>query len=266
MNLKMLGNLRVMTATLAAAIGFLLSTFGVSGAQEPVRVFAAASLKNALDSVSSAWSAQSGLPTAISYAGSSALAKQIEAGAPADVFVSADRDWMDYLTERQLVDAASRFDLLGNRLVLIGPAGASPIEIFPGFDLKGLLGDGRLAMAAPDSVPAGRYGKAALETLGVWETVKGTVAGAENVRAALQYVSRGEAQLGVVYQTDAGADPGVVILATFPENSHPPIIYPAARVASSASPSAVAYLAFLKSPEARSLFEAAGFTVLGDGK
>ena len=231
-------------------------------AQEPVTVFAAASMKNALDAANAAWVSQGGPKVSVSYAASSALARQVEAGAPADLYISADRDWMDYLAERKLINDESRVDLLGNRLVLIGTQGAAPVKIEPGFDLAGLLAGGKLAMASPDSVPAGKYGKAALETLGVWPSVEASVAGAENVRAALLLVSRGEAPFGIVYQTDAVADPGVTVVATFPEDTHPPIVYPVALVAGSDSPQAGAYLEFLKSEKAKPLFEAQGFTVL----
>jgi len=249
--------------TVAAFVSNLvLLTSTVAVAQQPVTIFAAASLKNALDASSAVWSKKSGVRTAISYAGSAALAKQIEAGAPADIFISADRDWMDYLAERDLVDPATRFDLLGNRLALIGQVGAISMEITPDIDLAGLLGDSRLAMAAPDSVPAGKYGKAALERLGLWASVKGKVAGAENVRAALQYVSRGEASLGVVYETDARADRGVSIIGTFPQDSHPPIVYPVALLKTSSNAAANDYLSFLRSQDARFYFEAEGFQVL----
>jgi molybdate transport system substrate-binding protein len=230
--------------------------------QQSVRVFAAASMKNALDAASAAWTEKSGVATSISYAGSSALARQIEAGAPADLFISADLDWMDYLAAQGLIDAASRTDLVGNRIVLVGARGAPTVDIRPGFDLAALVGDGKLAMAAPDSVPAGRYGKAALETLGVWSSVSAKVAGAENVRAALQYVARGEAPYGIVYRTDAAADPNVAIVGIFPEASHPPIVYPVALLRDAGNPAAANYLAFLKSAEARRFFEAEGFEVL----
>lgn len=247
-------------ALLAAALA--LSLTAPAFAQQPVTVFAAASLKNALDAASEAWTVKSGVDASVSYAGSSALARQIEAGAPADIFISADLDWMDYLAERNLIDRESRSNLLGNRIVLIAAAGTPAVDISRNFDLSALIGDGRLAMAAPDSVPAGRYGKAALERLGVWESVEQKIAGAENVRAALQYVSRGEAPYGIVYRTDAASDPGVAIVATFPEDSHPPIIYPIAQLQSADNPAAADYIAFLRSDEARRFFEAEGFTVL----
>ena len=177
---------------------------------------------------------KSGEKATISYAASSALAKQIEQGAPADVFFSADLDWMKYLSERKLIKPDTETELLGNRIVLVAPADSSAAtEIAPNFDLAGLLGDGRLAMANVDAVPAGKYGKAALETLGVWASVEGKVAQAENVRAALALVSTGEAPLGIVYQTDAKADPKVKVVGIFPQDTHPPIVYPVAETAES---------------------------------
>jgi molybdate transport system substrate-binding protein len=230
---------------------------------QDLTVFAAASLKNALDEVNGLW-AKTGKPAArLSYAASSALARQIEAGAPADLFISADLDWMGYLDRKGLVRAGTRKDLLGNAIVLIAPRdSAASLAIGPGMSLTSALGDGRLAMANVDSVPAGKYGKAALEKLGAWEGVKNRVAQAENVRAALLLVSRGEAPLGLVYATDAAADPGVKIVGKFPADSHPPIVYPAAIVASSKSPEAAAYLAFLRSSAAIAAFERQGFTIL----
>ena len=226
-------------------------------------VFAAASLKNALDDIDTQYQKETGRRVVVSYAASPALAKQIEAAAPADLFISADLDWMDYLAQRHLIKPDTRVNLLGNRLVLIAPAAyGRDVTIGQGFPLASLLGDGRLAMADPDSVPAGKYGKAALERLGVWASVQSRVARAENVRVALALVSRGEAPFGIVYQTDAAADPKVKIAGFFPEDTYPPIIYPAAVVASSSNPTAAAYLQYLRSPAARPLFERQGFTVL----
>jgi len=228
-----------------------------------VTVFAAASLKNALDAVGAAWQAEAGKEATISYAASSALAKQIEEGAPADVFISANVPWMDYLSERDLVQKDTIVELLGNRLVLIAPADSdASLEIGPGFDLLGALGDGRLAMGQVDSVPAGKYGKEALTSLGVWDAVADRLAQAENVRAAQALVATGEAPFGVVYATDANAEAAVRIVATFPEDSHAPIIYPAAVTAEAQSPDAGAFLAFLQGATAAKLFEAEGFTVL----
>ena len=232
-------------------------------AADKITVFAAASMKNALDAANAAWSKETGKETTVSYAASSALAKQIEAGAPADLFISADLAWMDYVAKKQLIKEDSRVSLLGNRIVLVAAKDqAKTVDIKPGFDLAGLVGDGKLAMGAVDSVPAGKYGKAALEKLGVWSSVEAKVAGAESVRAALALVSRGEAPYGIVYQTDAAADPGVAIVGTFPEDSHPPIIYPVAILTESKNADAAAYLDYLKSAKAAAFFEAQGFTIL----
>ena len=217
-----------------AAFAAALTLLAPTARAEDLLVFAAASLKNALDAVAAGWAEESGNTATISYAASSALAKQIEEGAPADVFFSADLAWMDYLEERDLIDPATRTSLLGNRIVLVGGPDAAPIDIAPGFDLAGALGGGKLAMANVDSVPAGKYGKAALESLGVWESVAGDVAQADNVRAALSLVALGEAPLGIVYATDANAEDNVTVVGTFPDDTHPPIVYPVARTASSA--------------------------------
>jgi molybdate transport system substrate-binding protein len=234
-----------------------------SAQAEKLIVFAAASLKDALDEVNAAYQREKGQETATSYAASPTLAKQIEAAAPADVFISADLDWMDYLAKKNLIKPETRANLLGNRLVLIAPANsAAKLGIAPNFPLAQALGNGRLAIADPNGVPAGRYGKAALESLGVWSSVADRLAPAENVRATLALVSRGEAPLGIVYQTDAASDKAVKIVGTFPEDTHPPIIYPMAVVASSTNRGAPAYIAFLKSPAARPIFEKQVFTVL----
>ena len=195
------------------------------------------------------------------------MAKQIENGAPADLFISADSDWMDYLETRKLIKPGSRSDLLGNGIVLIAPA-ASPIKltIAPGFALASALGSGRLAMADPAAVPAGRYGKAALEKLGVWDTVANRIAAAENVRAALLLVARGEAPLGIVYSTDAAVEPGVRIVDTFPGDTHPPIVYPIAVTATSTNPDASALLVYLRGAAAHAQFHKAGFTVLDEAR
>lgn len=232
-----------------------------AAAAKDIVVFAAASLKNALDDAGAAYEKETGVKALVSYAASSTLAKQVESGAPADIFISADLDWMDYLQKRNLIKPETRLTLLGNRLVLIAPANSTAkIEIQPGFALAELLGNERLAMADPGAVPAGKYGKAALEKLGVWASVSSKVAPAEDVRAALLLVSRGETPLGIVYATDAAADKGVRIVAAFPEDSHPPIVYPAAEVAGGANPAAAALLDFLKSDRARPFFERQGFT------
>lgn len=232
-------------------------------ADDDVIVFAAASLKGALDEVDRAWEAETGKSAKISYAASSALARQIEEGAPADVFISADLDWMTYLSGKGLIKAGSEMKLLGNKIVLVAPADSSAeVKIATGFDLAGLLGEGRLAMANVKAVPAGKYGKAALEALGVWAGVEGRIAQAENVRAALKLVATGEAPLGVVYQTDAAVEPGVKIIGVFPDDSHVPIIYPIAVTARSTSSDAVRFVKYLQADRAKSLFEAQGFTFL----
>lgn len=255
---------RIVRLGVASALaGIVALATGAALAQEKVTVFAAASLKNALDDVNAACEADVGEKATISYAASSALAKQIEQGAPADIFVSADLAWMSYLSEKKLTRKDTEVRLLGNRIALIAPADSpAATEIAPGFDLAGLLGDGKLAMANVESVPAGKYGRAALEKLGVWASVEDDVAQAENVRAALALVSTGEAPLGIVYLTDAAADPKVKIVATFPEDSHPPIIYPVAEIAGSKDDAAPAFLKCLQSAKARDLFEEQGFTVL----
>jgi molybdate transport system substrate-binding protein len=258
----------VMMRVCAAVIILALGLGPVRAAQaDNVVVFAAASLKNALDDAAHAFEQQGGAPVTISYAASSQLAKQIESAAPADIFISADLAWMDYVQKRDLIQPATRKDLLGNRLVLVAPAGSGiKIDIKPGFDLVGMLKGGRLAMADPATVPAGKYGKAALEKLGAWESVAPHVAGAENVRAALLFVDRKETPLGIVYATDAASDPNVEVAGVFPENTHPPIIYPIALTAASRNPDAAKFLGFLESPAARPAFEKQGFSVLGAAK
>jgi molybdate transport system substrate-binding protein len=231
-----------------------------------VLVFAAASLKNALDENATQWQRETGKKVVVSYAASNTLIKQIEQGAPADIFISADLDWMDYGQQKNLVKPDTRVNLLGNRIVLVAPKDATiSVNIQPGFDLAALLKGGRLAMGNVDAVPAGKYGKAALEKLGAWDGVKDKLAQAESVRAALLLVSRGEAPLGIVYQTDAASDPAVKIVGTFPESSHPPIIYPIALVKDSTNPDAQAFLDYLRSAAARPAFERQGFSVLVPG-
>jgi molybdate transport system substrate-binding protein len=227
-------------------------------------IFAAASLKNALDETATDWSKAGSKPMPkISYAASSALAKQMEQGAPADLFISADLDWMDYVAKKDMIESATRVNLLGNKIVLIAPKDSKVmVDIKQGFDLAKALAGGKLAMGNVDAVPAGKYGKAALEKLGAWDGVKGSIAQADNVRAALLLVSRGEAALGIVYSTDAAAEPGVKIVGTFPEDSHPPIIYPAAVIKGAKSIEAKPFLEYLKSAKARPAFEKQGFSVL----
>ena len=251
----------VTTAVAAAWLG--VAAAAPAMAADKITVFAAASMKNALDNVDAAFTQQSGKEVTVSYAASSALAKQLESGAPADVFISADTDWMDYVAKKNLIKAGTQVQLLGNQIVLVAAKDkARPVEIKQGLDLAALLGDGRLAMGQVDSVPAGKYGKAALEKLGIWSSVESKVAGAESVRAALALVSRGEAPYGIVYQTDAASDPGVAIVGTFPADSHPPIIYPIAITSESKNKDVAAYFDFLKSSKAAPFFEHEGFTVL----
>jgi molybdate transport system substrate-binding protein len=250
----------------AAGLTWTASVQSAAAQGKDVVVFAAASLKNALDDIAGQWQRETGKKAVISYAASNTLIKQIEQGAPADIFISADLDWMDYGQQKNLIKPDSRFNLLGNRLVLIAPKDSSVSAIIQrGFDLATLLKGGRLAMGNVDAVPAGKYGKAALEKLGVWDSVKDKIAQAESVRAALLFVSRGEAPLGIVYQTDAAADPSVKIVGTFPENTHPPIIYPVALNKESTNPDAQTFLNYLRSPAARAAFERQGFTVLPPG-
>ncbi len=226
-------------------------------------VFAAASLADALTQVDALFTARTGIAVKASLAASSVLARQIEAGAPADVFLSADPEWMDYLEKRGLLQRDSRRDLLGNALVLIAPRDSTVrLHIAPGFNLAAALGDGRLATGDPDSVPVGRYARAALMRLGVWPQVSARLVAAENVRAALEYVARGEAPLGIVYRTDAQAESRVRVVGIFPEDTHPPIIYPVALTAG-ASPLAARYAAFLGSSEAaQPIFARYGFVLL----
>src|SRR5436190_6941192 len=234
-----------------------------AAAAEPVNVFAAASLKNALDAVSQAWKDEAGKKTRNTYAASSALAKQIEQGAPADVFISADLDWMNYLDEKKLIKAGTRTVLLGNTLVLVAAKGTSlKLELKQGADLAGALADGKLALGDVKGVPAGKYAKAALEKLGLWASVEASLAQSENVRAALAFVARGEARLGIVYATDAKAEPKVEVAGVFPDDSHPPIVYPAAVISSSQNPDSQVFVTYLSSPKAKEIFTAQGFTIL----
>ena len=228
-----------------------------------ITVFAAASLKNALDEAVSMHEKRTGTRVRVSYAASSALARQIEALAPAVLFISADLEWMDYLQQRRLITPATRVNLLGNRLVLIAPRGSqASFVVGRGMPLAQTLGDGRLAMADPDAVPAGKYGKAALEALGAWSAVASKLARVENVRTALAFVARGECPLGIVYATDAAVEPRVRVVGVFPADTHPPIVYPAALTAAAGSAAAGGFLEFLGSPEAKPLFDRHGFAAL----
>lgn len=231
-------------------------------AAEEVVVFAAASLKNGLDDFAAKWQAETGNTVTISYGGSNQLAKQIIEGAPADVFISAAVNWMDKVGEAGLIADGAREDLLGNTLVLVAHGkDAKPVEIAKGFDLKSLLGDGKLAMGMVNSVPAGQYGKASLKSLGVWSSVEGSVAQSENVRAALALVSSGEAPYGIVYASDAVADENVTVVGTFPDDSHKPIIYPAALLTGGKDAADKAFYEALSGAEADAAFEAQGFVV-----
>jgi molybdate transport system substrate-binding protein len=226
-------------------------------------VFAAASMKNALDDIDAAYSGKTGVRITVSYAASSTLAKQIEQGAPADVFISADTDWMDYAVSKNAINAPTRVNLLGNSLVLIAPNDSKidDVKIEPGFDLAKLAGDGRIATGDVSAVPVGKYAKAALEKLGAWQAAQPKFAMADSVRAALTLVARGEATLGIVYATDAKVEQGVRIVGTFPPDSHPAIVYPVAAT-TTANPQAAEYLAFLRSSIAKSTFEKYGFKFL----
>jgi molybdate transport system substrate-binding protein len=226
-------------------------------------VFAAASMKNALDDIDAAFTARTGVKVSASYAASSTLAKQIEQGAPADIFVSADTDWMDYATAKKTIDEPTRVNLLGNSIVLIAPKDTKidNVTIAPGFDLAKLAGDGKIATGDVKAVPVGKYAKAALEKLGAWQAAEPKFAMADSVRAALTLVARGEAVLGIVYATDAKVEPGVKVVGTFPADSHPPIIYPVAAT-TTAKAEAAGYLAFLRSSAAKAIFEKYGFSFL----
>ena len=232
--------------------------------ERPLTVFAAASLKNALDDTNAAFSKATGVKAVASYEASSALAKQIEQGAPADVFISADLRWMDYAAEDKLIKPDTRVNLLGNRLVLIAPKDSKldKVEIGKGFDIAKLAGDDRIAVADVKAVPAGLYAKAALESLGAWAAAEPKLAMAENVRATLAFVSRGETPIGIVYETDAKIEPRVKIVGVFPEGAYPPVTYPVAETSASKNPAAARYLAFLRSGTAKAIFEKYGFSFL----
>jgi len=230
-------------------------------------VFAAASMKNALDDANAAFTKATGIKVTASYAASSALAKQMESGAPADVFISADLKWMDFVAEKKLIKEGSRFNLLGNKLVLIAGKDSelTNVKIEQGFDIAALAGDGRIAVADVKAVPAGLYAKAALEKLGAWAKAEPKLAMAENVRATLAFVARGETPIGIVYETDAKVEPNVKIVATFPDGSYPPVTYPVAATAT-AKADAAKYLSFLRGAAAKAIFEKYGFGVLASAK
>jgi molybdate transport system substrate-binding protein len=251
---------------------FMLSTLAAAFAapsalaqQTTLTIFAAASMKNAIDEISADYARRAGVKVAASFAASSALAKQIESGAPADMFASADTEWMDYVAGQKLIRQNTRVNLLGNRLVLVAPKDSKlgTINIGSGFDLAGLAGTGRIATGDVRAVPVGKYAKAALEKLGSWRAAEPKFAMAENVRAALALVGRGEAALGIVYETDAKAEPNVTIVAHFPADSHPAIVYPIAATAT-AKAGTTDYLQFLRSDAAKAVFEKHGFTFLNE--
>jgi molybdate transport system substrate-binding protein len=246
-------------ALLLSCASTILLSCAPATAQADIRVFAAASLKNALDAIAAEYTRGTGKTVSVSYAASSALARQIEQGAPADLFFSADMDWMDYLDGRGELKAGTRRNLLGNRLVLVAPVWrAAPASIA---GLPAALGAQRLAVANVDAVPAGKYAKAALEHLGLWGALRDRLAPAENVRAALTFVARGETPLGIVYETDAKAERRVLVVDVFPENSHSPIVYPVALTRDARSPAAD-FLRFLTAPGSAAVFTREGFTVL----
>jgi molybdate transport system substrate-binding protein len=256
---------RCVPVILLAAI-VLISPFVLRSparAAEDVTVYAAASLTDALNDIGKLFAEQKSGALVTSYLSSSTLAKQIESGAPANVFISADEKWMDYLQDKKLIDQATRYDMVGNELVLIVPADSSlgQVNMTPDFKLAELLAGGKLAMGDPDHVPAGIYGKAALEKLGVWNSVQGSVARLNDVRAALALVERGEASMGIVYATDAAITKKVKVIGIFPQDSHPPVLYPAALVTGNETPAARSFLEFLKSPQAKAVFERYGFSV-----
>jgi molybdate transport system substrate-binding protein len=239
---------------------------GITRAEEPKKpqllVFAAASLTNVLGELAQAWEKSGGVPVKLSFAASSVLARQIEAGGNADLFISADQEWMDYLQSRNLIAQSTRVNLVGNRLVLIAPADSRiELEIKRGFDLAGALKGGRLSTGDPDTVPVGRYARSALMSLGVWDQVADRLVRADNVRSAMTFVARGETPLGIVYATDAQIDPKVRVVGTFPDNTHAPITYPAAATAN-AGPDAEAFVVFLRSSEAAPVWKKFGFLEL----
>ena len=259
--MKLCPLLRSFSALLLIAVS-LASTTARAQDDAGLTVFAAASLKEALDEAAAAYRKQTGVPVRVSYAASSALARQIEQGAPADVFFSADLEWMDYLQQRNRLDVATRRSLLGNRLVLIAPrASKAQVDLKRPATLLAALGDGRLAVGQTRTVPAGKYAKASLESLSLWNGVRPRLAESESVRAALMLVARGETPLGIVYASDAKAEPGVRVVATFPEDSHPPIVYPVAALRGARAAQAARFVRWLASPAADALFTKRGFAV-----
>jgi molybdate transport system substrate-binding protein len=255
-------SLAVGAATIVCAAAIVaFKSIAAPQSPRPVLIFAAASLQTVLDELAPDVGRETGHQVRTSYAATSALARQIENGAPADLFISADEEWLDYLAARGGIRPETRVNLARNELVLVAPRGRpGRLRIAPGFPLMQALGTGRLALADPDSVPAGRYAKAALMRLDVWPTVSERLAPADNVRAALVLVARGESPLGVVYRTDAIVDPRVAIVDVFPASTHPPIVYPAA-LTSSASPAAGSVLDYLRSSQAKAHFAEHGFQI-----
>jgi molybdate transport system substrate-binding protein len=255
--------LSCIVAVAAAAGLWAVQTLPAAAQERTITVFAAASMKNALDDVNAAYTKASGIKVVASYAASSTLMKQIEQGAPADVFASADLDWMKYGLDKKLIKPDSVANLLGNALVLVAPADSpQTIMLAPNADLAGAIGDSKLAVGEVKTVPAGKYAVESLTKLGILASVQPKFAQSDNVRAALALVARGEAKFGIVYATDAAAEPKVKVVATFPEDSHDPIIYPFGLTTSSTNADAAAFLAFLKTPDGQAPFAKAGFVVL----
>ena len=255
-----------MFARIFAFLGFVVALSAAPQpliAQEQITVFAAASLKNALDETNAAFTRTTGIKVVASYEASSALARQIEQGAPADVFISADLRWMDYANEHKLTKPDTRLNLLGNKLVLVAPKDSTldQVVIGDGFDIAKLAGNGRIAVADVKAVPAGLYAKAALEKLGSWAAAEPKLAQAENVRATLAFVARGESPVGIVYETDARIEPKVKIIGVFPDGSYPPVTYPVAATVNGKT-TAARYLSFLATPAAKAIFERYGFSFL----
>lgn len=249
---------------LFALIAIALSLPAFAQDKAPLTVFAAASLKESMDEAAAAYEKKTGMPVRVSYAASSALARQIEQGAPADVFFSADLEWMDYLQQRKRVEASQRRNLLGNELVLVAPkASTAKVDLTRAGSLAAALGaNGRLAVGQTATVPAGKYAKASLQALKQWDSVQSRLAESESVRAALMLVSRAEAPLGIVYASDAKAEPGVRVVATFPAGSHPPIVYPVSALSGARNAQAQAFVTWLGSQEARAIFQRRGFLLL----
>lgn len=253
----------LMKRLIGAVAGLAITLTATQALAEDVVVFAAASLTNALDEIDAAFTAKTGHAVRASYAASSSLAKQVEQGAPGQVFASADLKWVDYLADKKLINPETRFNLLGNTLVLIAPSDSKlgKVELGPKTDIAALAGMGRIATGNPDSVPVGLYFKQAMERAGQWKAVEPKIAGAESVRAALAFVERGEVALGVVYATDAAMSKKVKVVGVFPDTMHDPIVYPFALVAGKETPAAKALLDYIRGPEAKGVFARYGFKV-----